>query len=91
MDPDRGVLVGVAVGLAMLFSVQALLIACLQLGARGEGSWLAPLGYAGFTQLIYVAPTILVFVNRKCPKMALGAAAVAAVVFMANMIWFIAK
>jgi len=89
VDRDRGVLVGVGVGLVMLFLLQAFLTGAYQLATRGEGALLGPVRFAGFTQLIYVAPTVLLFVNRRCPKMATGAALVAAAVFFVNVVYVI--
>ena len=86
IDRDRGVMVGVAVGLAMFFTLQAFIAGAYVVATRGAGDWVAPLRFAGFTQLMYVAPTVLLFVNRKCPKMALGAALVAGTVFFANVV-----
>lgn len=89
VDQDRGALVGAAVGVTMLFVLQAFIAGAYQLATRGEGALLAPVRFAGFTQLIYVAPTVLLFVNRRCPKMATGAALVAAGVFLVNVVYVI--
>jgi len=89
IDQDRGVLVGVAVGLTMLFLLQGLIAGAYQVATRFEGDALGPLRFAGFTQLMYVAPSVLLFVNRRCPKMALGAALVAGTVFVANIVFII--
>lgn len=89
IDRDRGVLVGVGVGLTMFFVLQAFITGAYQLATRGEGALLAPVKFAGFTQLMYVAPTVLLFVNRRCPKMATGAALVAGSVFFVNVIYVI--
>jgi hypothetical protein len=89
VDRDRGVAVGAVVGVVMLVALQALIMGAYQLATRGEGVLLGPLRFAGFTQLMYVAPTVLLFVNRRCPKMATGVAIVAGVVFFANVIFAI--
>jgi tetrahydromethanopterin S-methyltransferase subunit G len=89
VDRDRGMLVGAVVGLTMLVVLQAFIAAAYQLATRGEGALLAPIEFAGFTQLMYVAPTVLLFVNRRCPKMATGAALVAAAVFFVNVVYVI--
>lgn len=86
VDRDRGVLVGVVIGLGMTLALQGLLAAAYQLATRGQGSLLAPMRFVGFTQLMYVAPTVLLFVNRRCPRMALGVAIVAAAVFFGNVL-----
>ncbi|MEZ6016624.1 MAG: hypothetical protein R3F49_16015 [Planctomycetota bacterium] len=91
IDRDRGALFGAGVGLTMLFLLQAMIAGAYQLATRGQGELLGPVKFAGFTQLMYVAPTVLLFVNRKCPKMATGAALVAAAVFVANIIYIIAR
>jgi hypothetical protein len=87
VDRDRGLGAGAAVGLTMLVVLQAFIAAAYQLATRGDGALLATLEFAGFTQLMYVAPTVLLFVNRRCPRMATGVGLVAAVVFFVNVVY----
>ncbi len=87
--PARGLFVGATIGLAMHFVLQGLIAGALQLATQGKGDWFASVRFAGFTQLMYVAPTVLLFVNRKCPKMATGVALVAGAVFFANVVYMI--
>lgn len=83
VDVDRGVAVGAAVGIAMFLVVQGLIVAAFQSGIiGGETGLLTPLAFSGVTQLVYVFPTALFFVNRRCPLMAKGYLAVAAAVFL---------
>lgn len=86
VDPDRGTLVGVGIGLAMQFLLQGMIAGAFQLATQGKGEWFAPLRFAGFTQLMYVAPTVLLFVNRRCPRMAKGVGLVAVGVFVGNVV-----
>jgi len=83
VDVDRGVAVGAAVGVAMFLVVQGMILGAFQTGIiGGETELLAPLAFSGVTQLVYVFPTALFFVNRRCPLMAKGYLAVAGVVFV---------
>ncbi|MEL6712238.1 MAG: hypothetical protein AAFP86_00600, partial [Planctomycetota bacterium] len=65
IDVDRGFLVGVASGLTMFFLFQGAICGLMQSGVvSDEVAPLAPLRFAFFTQLIYVFPTMLFYVNR---------------------------
>ena len=82
IDEDRGAVYGAAVGVLMFVVFQAMIVGLFQSGVvSGDTPLWAPLCFAGITQLIYVAPSLLFFVNRKCPLMAKGFALVAAAVF----------
>ena len=90
-DVDRGTLVGAVLGLAMFFTFQAMIVGFFQSGViSGETELLAPLRFAGITQGFYVVPTLLFFVNRKCPKMAKGFLIVAGAVFALSLVALIA-
>ena len=86
VDVDRGVAVGAAVGIVMFLGVQGLIVAAFQSGIIAIRCPLpspqCPLAFSGVTQLVYVFPTALFFVNRRCPLMAKGYLAVAAAVFL---------
>ncbi len=86
VDVDRGPFVGVMIGIAMFVTFQAMIVGSFQTGIiGGETPLWAPLKFAGITQGIYVFPSALFFVNRKCPRMASGFIVVAAVVFVAGL------
>ena len=81
-DTDRTVFVGVMIAVTMFVVFQGLILAAFQTPViSGETELLAPLRFAGVTQLIYAVPTLLFFVNRKCPLMAKGFAIVTLLVF----------
>ena len=85
VDVDRGFVVGLVAGLAMLFLFQGAICGLLQTGVvGGDVTALGPLRYAGLTQFIYIFPSALFFVNRKTPKMAAGLLTTAAFVFVAS-------
>lgn len=87
VDVDRGPLVGVAIGLAMFFTFQAMILAAFQSGViSGDMPVFKPLKFAGITQGFYVMPSLLLFINRKCPRMAAGFAIVAVVVLIGSII-----
>ena len=52
----------------------------------GDVGLLAPLALSGVTQLVYVFPTALFFVNRRCPLMTKGFLAVAGAVFVLSLV-----
>jgi hypothetical protein len=85
-DQDRGVRAGILIGVAMFAALQLVIAGAYTMAIRGEHSFFAPLRFAGFTQWMYVAPTLLLFVNRRCPKMASGVAIVAGAVFFGNLL-----
>ena len=87
VDVDRGALIGVVIGVGMFVVVQAMITGAFQVGViSGDTPVFGPLKLSGFTQLIYVAPTLLFFVNRKCPGMAKGFVSVAALVFVGTIV-----
>lgn len=86
-DVDRGARVGAAIGVVMFFVFQAMIVGAFQLGViSGETELLTPLKFSGLTQGIYVFPTMVFFVNRRCPEMAKGLVAVAAVVLVVSVV-----
>ncbi len=86
-DTDRTVFVGIMIAVAMFFVFQSLILGAFQTPViRGETPPFEPLRFAGITQLIYAVPTLLFFINRKCPKMAKGFAIVTALVFVAGVV-----
>lgn len=88
VDVDRGPAVGAAIGTGMFVAFQAMFLGAFQSGIIGgeTGLW-QPLKFAGVTQAIYVFPTLLFFVNRRCPGMAKGFAAVAAAVLIGSIVF----
>ena len=86
-DTDRTVFVGVMVAVAMFFVFQGFILGAFQTPViGGETPLLEPLRFAGITQLIYAVPTLLFFINRKCPKMAKGFTIVTALVFVGGVV-----
>lgn len=85
IDVDRGPVYGVGVGVVMFLAFQAMILGLFQSGVISDdvGLW-QPLRFAGVTQGIYVLPSLLFFVNRKCPRMAGGFTVVAGVVLVAS-------
>lgn len=91
IDVDRGAAHGALVGVFMFVVFQAMIVGLFQAGiVSGETPLWAPLRFAGITQLIYVAPSLLFFVNRKCPQMAKGFTVVAGAVFLGGAVALIA-
>ena len=87
VDVDRGKAVGALVGLGMFVVFQGFIVLAFQSGViGGETPVFAPLRLAGVTQLIYVFPTVLFYVNRRCPEMAKGFVAVAALVLLGTLV-----
>ena len=87
VDVDRGPLVGSVIGLGMFVLFQGMIVGAFQTGViSGETPLLQPLRFAGVTQLIYVFPTMMFFVNRKCPEMAKGFVAVAGLVLLGTAV-----
>ncbi len=85
-DTDRTVFVGVMVGIMMFFVFQGFILAAFQTPViSGETPLLAPLRFTGLTQLVYAAPTLLFFINRKCPLMAKGLSIVTGVIFVGGI------
>ncbi len=81
VDVDRGVAVGAVIGAGMFVAIQGMILLAFQTGLiSGDVRPLAPLALAGVTQLVYVFPTVLFFINRRCPLMTKGYLAVAAAV-----------
>lgn len=86
IDVDRGAFVGVMVGVAMFVLFQSMIVGAFQTNViGGETPVWAPLMFAGITQGIYVFPSLMFFINRKCPKMATGFTVVAAIVFVGGL------
>ncbi len=86
-DVDRGALVGAAISVGMFVVFQAMIVGAFQSGViRGDTPLLAPLKFSGMTQAIYVFPTMVFFVNRRCPEMAKGLVAVAAMVLVGSVV-----
>ena len=86
-DTDRTAFVGVMIAVTMFVVFQSFILGAFQTPIiSGETPLFAPLRFAGITQLIYAVPTLLFFVNRKCPKMAKGFTIVTAVVFIGGVI-----
>jgi len=86
-DDDRGALVGAVIGVVMFVVFQAMIVGAFQSGViSGDTELLAPLKFSGMTQGIYVFPTMVFFVNRRCPEMAKGLVAVAAVVLVVSAV-----
>lgn len=87
IDVDRGPAYGAGVGVFMFLAFQAMILGLFQSGVISDdvGLW-QPLRFAGITQAIYVFPSLLFFVNRKCPRMAGGFAAVAGVVLAGTIV-----
>lgn len=85
IDVDRGSAYGASVGVLMFFVFQGMMLGLFQSGVIGDdvGLW-QPLRFAGITQGIYVLPSLLFFVNRKCPRMAGGFTVVAGVVLLVS-------
>ncbi len=85
IDVDRGPAYGAAVGVFMFLVFQAMILGLFQSGVVSDdvGLW-EPLQFAGITQGIYVLPSLLFFVNRRCPRMAGGFAVVAGVVLVGS-------
>jgi len=87
VDVDRGATVGALIGVAMFVAFQGMITGAFQSGViSGETPLFTPLRFSGITQLIYVFPTLLFFVNRKCPEMAKGFVVVAAVVLLFTIV-----
>ena len=87
VDVDRGVAVGAIIGVGMFVAIQGLLVLSVQTGIIGRDvPPLAPLALAGVTQLVYVFPTVLFFINRRCPLMTKGYLAVAGVVMLFSLL-----
>ena len=87
VDVDRGVAVGAAIGVGMFVVIQGTIILALQTGLiSGDVPPLAPLALAGVTQLVYVFPTALFFINRRCPLMTKGYLAVAGAVVLWSLL-----
>lgn len=71
----------------MFFVFQGLILGAFQLPViRGETPLFAPLRFAGITQGVYAVPTLLLFVNRKCPQMAKGFGIATALVFVGGVV-----
>lgn len=86
-DTDRTVFVGVMIAVTMFVVFQGLILGAFQTPViRGDTPLFLPLRFAGITQGVYAVPTLLFFINRKCPKMAKGFAIVTAVVFVAGIV-----
>lgn len=86
IDVDHGVFAGVMIGIAMFVTFQAMIVGAFQTNViGGETPIWAPLKFSGITQGIYVFPSLLFFINRKCPKMSTGFTVVAAVVFVGGL------
>lgn len=86
VDVDRGAAVGAAIGVAMFVVIQGMIVLAFQTGLiSGDVGLLAPLALSGVTQLVYVFPTALFFVNRRCPLMTKGFLAVAGAVFVLSL------
>jgi hypothetical protein len=86
-DTDRTVFVGIMVAVMMFFVFQGMILGAFQTPViGGETPLFEPLRFAGITQLIYAVPTLLFFVNRKCPKMAKGFTIVTALVFLGGVV-----
>ena len=80
VDVDRGPAVGALIGVGMFVLFQGMIVGAFQTGViSGETPLFQPLR-RGRPQLIYVFPTMMFYVNRKCPEMAKGFVAVAALV-----------
>ncbi len=92
IDFDRGPAHGAGAGVLMFVVFQAMILGLFQSGVISDdvGLW-EPLRFAGITQGIYVLPSLLFFVNRKCPRMAGGFAVVAAVVLLGSAAAMIAS
>jgi len=87
VDVDRGVAVGAVIGVAMFVVIQGMLVLSVQTGIIGRDvPPLAPLALAGVTQLVYVFPTVLFFINRRCPLMTKGYLAVAGGVVLFSLL-----
>ncbi|QDV07116.1 hypothetical protein Poly30_26350 [Planctomycetes bacterium Poly30] len=86
-DTDRTVFVGVMIAVAMFFVFQGMILAAFQMPViREDVPFFAPLRFAGITQGVYAVPTLLLFVNRKCPKMAKGFGIMTGVVFLGGIV-----
>ena len=87
VDTDRTGFVGVMIAIMMFVVFQGMILGAFQTPViGGETPLFAPLRFAGITQLIYAVPTLLFFINRKCPRMAKGFSIVTAVVFAAGVV-----
>lgn len=87
VDVDLGVAVGAAIGVGMFVVIQGTIVLALQTGLiSGDVPPLASLALAGVTQLVYVFPTALFFINRRCPLMTKGYLAVAGVVVLWSLL-----
>ena len=86
-DTDRTVFVGIMIAVAMFFVFQGLILGAFQTPViSGETPLFLPLRFAGITQGVYAVPTLLFFINRKCPKMAKGFGLVTALVFVGGVV-----
>ncbi|MEM6672647.1 MAG: hypothetical protein AAF726_07365 [Planctomycetota bacterium] len=87
VDVDRGPLVGALIGVGMFVAFQGMIVGAFQTGViSGETPLFAPLVFSGITQLMYVFPTALFFVNRRCPEMLKGFIAVASLVLLGTLV-----
>ncbi len=86
-DVDRGAWVGATIGITMFVLFQGFILAAFQTPViGGDTPAFAPLRFAGVSQLIYVFPTVLFFINRRCPRMAVGFLIVAGAVFVGSIV-----